>query len=169
MKSISLWHKFSVISVMILCQPCWIQLIYHRKSLRSKLIRDVSKASSTVIEEWWINVHAFDLAGLVLSNRFPFSRSVPFPTMASFSYSLSLRSILFSFCISYCYYNHFECHVEFTLSSTPTCRHLFCYFLHTKFVIREKIFHAIFFTFLPVITFTREKFLLLLFLQPIFD
>ncbi|KAK1137963.1 hypothetical protein K0M31_002454 [Melipona bicolor] len=25
------------------------------KSLRSKLIRDVSKASSTVIEEWWIN------------------------------------------------------------------------------------------------------------------
>lgn len=103
MKSISLWHQFSVIS-MILCQPCWIQLIYHRKSLRSKLIRDVSKASSTVIEEWWINVHAFDLAGLVLSNRFPFSRSVPFPTMASFSYSLSLRSILFSFCISYCYY-----------------------------------------------------------------
>ena len=62
---ILLWHKskrnivISVISVPAMLDPNNIP----SKSLRSKLIRDVSKASSTVIEEWWINVHAFDLAG----------------------------------------------------------------------------------------------------------
>jgi len=28
---------------------------------------------SSLIEEWWINVHAFDLAGTALSNRVPLS------------------------------------------------------------------------------------------------
>lgn len=156
MKSISLWHKFSVIS-MILCQPCWIQLIYHRKSLRSKLIRDVSKASSTVIEEWWINVHAFDLAGLVLSNRFPFSRSVPFPTIGLFllfSFTAFNPFLILYFILllqSFQVPRRIHTIIDINLSASLLL------FSPSNFVIREEIFHVIFFTFLPVKTSTRES------------
>lgn len=105
------WFLFCATVTVILeisCQPCWIHLYIPSKSLRSKLIRDVSKASSTLIEEWWINVHAFDLAGrpylIVFLSPVPSRPAVP------------LRSVRFSFCIP-CARNRPECHVEFTPSA----------------------------------------------------
>lgn len=63
------------------------------KSKVALLIRDATKASvCSLIEEWWINVHAFDLAGGALSNRVPLSRSdsLPLPSLFPIPLSLSL-------------------------------------------------------------------------------
>lgn len=51
-----------------------------------------------LIEEWWINVHAFDLAGGALSNRVPLSRDISRRSHlclfhSSFFFFLSLYSV----------------------------------------------------------------------------
>lgn len=93
------------------------------KSLRSKLIRDVSKASSTVIEEWWINVHAFDLAG-----HRPYLIVFLSPVASLPALSVSFAAFQFPshfvYFVLWCIAIVFECHVEFAPSTTQTYRYL---------------------------------------------
>lgn len=93
---ISCWpdisHAGSIVAILRTDEKCKV----------ARLFVTPRRPRSSLIEEWWINVHAFDLAGGALSNRVPLSWTISFavPTHIHTHIPVSRSSLsLFLFCI----------------------------------------------------------------------